>query len=129
MHTVKASTTEENYQTLLTAGQHQIVADEPIDNGGKDTGFTPKELLASSLASCTAITLKMYADRKDWKTGEISVTVDLNENEDKSYAFFRKISIQNELSVEQHKRILSVANACPVHKILSGTISIATQLS
>lgn len=68
MHTVKASTTEENYQTLLTAGQHQIVADEPIDNGGKDTGFTPKELLASSLASCTAITLKMYADRKDWKT-------------------------------------------------------------
>lgn len=129
MHTVKASTTEENYQTLLTAGQHQIVADEPIDKGGKDTGFTPKELLASSLASCTAITLKMYADRKDWKTGEISVTVDLNENEDQSYAFCRKISIQNELSVEQHKRILSVANACPVHKILSGTISIETQLS
>ena len=64
------------YAHSLTAGNHTLIADEPVEKGGTDTGPTPTQLLALSLASCTAITIEMYADRKEWDVGDVAVDVD-----------------------------------------------------
>lgn len=90
---------------------------------------SPKELLAASLASCTSITIQMYAQRKGWALDEVKVDVDLDINTETGVSTFRrKISTVGELSGDEHKRLLQIANACPVHKILSGTIQIETTL-
>lgn len=86
------------------------------------------ELLASSLAACTSITLRMYADRKEWELESIGVSVDI-ETENNSSHFDRKISLTGNLSEEQTHKLLDIANHCPVHKILNSTISIHTTLS
>lgn len=113
------------YQTQLTAGSHTVTADEPVTKGGADTGMTPYELLTASLAACTAITLRMYAERKGWQTGEIGVDVVLDTEKGET-RIVRRLSFAAELSVEQHERLLAVANACPVHKVLTGKISVET---
>ena len=58
-----------------------VVADEPVDKGGKDIGFSPKELLASALAACTSATARMYADRKQWPLDEVKIDIDLERDE------------------------------------------------
>jgi putative redox protein len=64
------------YEHEVEIREHRLIVDEPEDNGGGDQGPTPTELLAASLASCTAITIEMYADRKGWDLGEVEVTTD-----------------------------------------------------
>lgn len=125
---VKATTPPSTYTTSIEARTHQLVADEPISENGKDLGMAPNELLAASLASCTSITLRMYTDRKEWNTGNISVTVEIEKNELQQVVFTRKIHLENELEAAQKDRIIAIANACPVHKILSGQISVETKL-
>jgi putative redox protein len=86
------------------------------------------ELLASSLAACTSITLRMYADRKEWDLESIEVTVDIETNIDASH-FDRQIYFKGNLNEEQTNKLLDIANHCPVHKLLNSTISIHTTLS
>ena len=69
--TVKAFIKQDNYYTEITTGNHTIIADEPLDLGGKDKGFDPMELLAGALSACTLATLKMYMDRKNWTAEKI----------------------------------------------------------
>ncbi len=109
------------YRTEIDARGHRILADEPLENGGQNSGPSPGDLLRSSLASCTAITLKMYADRKEWETGEISVDVEYRKNlDDFEPNFHVELSFENEnLSEDQLNRLEIIANKCPVHKILS----------
>lgn len=105
-----------------------LYADEPIEKGGQDKGFSPRELLASSLAACTCATVRMYADRKTWDLEKVNARIELIE-EDGQTKFTRKLEFIGKLDETQRKRLLAVANACPIHKILTGTIAIETILT
>jgi putative redox protein len=130
MNIVKASIGTDKYKTSVIAGKNSILVDEPIDKGGLDLGFQPQELLAASLASCTAITLKMYADHKQWTINSFQVDVMIEQSEDKSTTkFVRKISFDGNLDEKQQTRIVAIANACPIHKILLSQIAIDTILA
>lgn len=128
--TVKAILKKEKYYTEVTAGENQLITDEPIDKGGQNKGFNPFEILATSLASCTAATLKMYIDRKEWAVEEIHVEVELeNYPLTKRAVFTRNISFEGTIDDEQLKRLHAIADACPVHKLLTNDIEIQTKYS
>ncbi len=126
---VTATIGTELYLTKVTTGNHEIIVDEPIDKGGKDLAPKPTELLAASLASCTAITLKMYAERKTWDVGEIFVDVTLEDSNDKTNTTLNRIIrfSKTDIPEDQMKRFQHIANACPVHKILEGAITINSE--
>lgn len=129
--TVKASLGKTKYYTEVIAGENKIITDEPIDKGGQNKGFNPFEILATSLASCTAATLRMYIDRKEWDVEKIDVEVDLeNFPLTKRAIFTRNISFEGtNLDDEQMKRLHTIADACPVHKMLTNEIEILTKFS
>jgi len=107
------------YQVVLTSGEHIMYADEPQAKGGNNTGPTPDELLAMALSACTSITLRMYAEHKNWHLGEINVQTNLSRNEDGTQVFEREISFEHSFDEATMARLLNVANKCPVHKTLS----------
>ncbi len=128
MDQVKAITKKDKYKTIITSDDHTIIADEPFDLDGQNLGMNPGELLCSSLASCTSITLRMYSDRKEWNVSEIEVNVELNK-EDKDNTFLaRKVLITGKLDEKQQSRMLAIANACPIHKLLEKGIAISTEI-
>ncbi len=121
---------KELYQVEITSSSGNVViADEPIEIGGKDLGFSPKELLASALAACTSATLRMYADHKQWDLEEVKLEVELefNKNENKT-VITRKLELIGNLDETQRVRLLKVAESCPVHKMLTNTIEINTKV-
>lgn len=125
---IKAGIGLEPYKIeIKSATGNILISDEPVESGGQDKGFSPKELLASALAACTCATLRMYAGRKNWELGQVNVTIDLIAEEGKT-TFNRKLELHGDLDEDQTKRLVSVANACPVHKILSNSIEINTEL-
>src|ERR1700761_8468587 len=95
---VKASIGRAAYPTTIEAGRHTLTADEPTTSGGQDSGPTPSDLLAAALASCTAITLRMYADRKQWPLEAVQVTVDSKRAEDKSTSMDRVLVLEGALT-------------------------------
>jgi putative redox protein len=102
---------------------HSLTADEPVASGGDDTGPSPQELLAASLASCTAITMEMYAKRKGWDIGDISVDVDYEPAQRGSPTKFRMVmNLPKELPEEQRERLTQIAAKCPVHRTLEGEV-------
>lgn len=124
----KASITTTKYRVQLENGRHVFGADEPVEQGGQDSAPTPDELLEAALASCTAITLRMYADRKAWKLDTIDVEVKLERIEQKTL-FTRNIQLKGELDDTQKERLLQIAKACPVSKTLSGNIEINSSIN
>lgn len=117
---------ESRYKTKVFAGGHLIYADEPSDVGGSDEGMTPGALLLASLGSCTAITLRMYADRKEWNLTSIKINLEICEEEEmsKDTRITRKIELTGELDDEQRKRLMIIADKCPIHKMLSNPIQV-----
>jgi putative redox protein len=116
------------YQTVVNSGGHGLITDEPLTADGSDTGMNPFSLLLASLASCTVITLRMYINRKMWPIEEIKADVEMF----KTLGGTRietKLSFKGEVNDEQRDRLLKIANACPVHKILIGNIDINTNIS
>jgi len=102
---------------------HRVTADEPREHGGEDSGPSPQELLAASLASCTAITMEMYADRKGWDVGEISVDVEYEPAQRGSPTrFVMRVEMPKEVSEEQRDRLMQIAAKCPVHRALEGEV-------
>jgi putative redox protein len=102
---------------------HTVVADEPEDEGGEDSGPTPQELLAASLASCTAITMEMYAQRKGWDVGDVTVHVDYEPAQRGSPTRFRmRVDLPKELPEEQRERLMQIGAKCPVHRVLEGEV-------
>jgi putative redox protein len=107
----------------IEMGEHQLVADEPEDHGGSDEGPSPQELLAASLASCTAITIEMYANRKGWNIGDIAVDVDYEPAQRGSPTkFAMKVLLPKELPEDQRERLMQIAAKCPVHRTLEGEV-------
>jgi putative redox protein len=123
-----ASIASKHYLVKLGNGRHEFLSDEPKDIGGEDAGPSPDELLEASLASCTVITLRMYADRKNWPVAEIDVTISLERQEAKTI-FTRNIVINGGVSEEQKQRLLEIAKACPVSKTLLGEVEINSHIS
>ncbi|MBW7676260.1 OsmC family protein [Chryseobacterium chendengshani] len=129
--TVKASLGKTKYYTEVVAGENQLITDEPIDKGGQNKGFNPFEILATSLASCTAATLRMYIDRKEWDIEKINVEIELENFPLTRLAVFRRsISFEgSNINEDQLKRLYTIADACPIHKILTNEIEIQTKIS
>jgi len=127
---VKATLGTEKYYTEVIAGENKLITDEPVDKGGGNKGFNPFEILATSLASCTAATLRMYIDRKGWDIPVINVEVDLeNFPQTKTAQFCRIIDFgSTDVSEEIKDRLFKIADACPVHKILTNNIEILTKI-
>jgi putative redox protein len=115
------------YQTIVSNGTHSIIVDEPEIIEGGNTGMEPHGLLLGSLGSCTAITLRMYINRKMWPVDDITVNLELFKNET-GVIIKRWLSFKGELSDVQRVRLLQIADACPIHKILMGSIIIETGL-
>ncbi len=117
------------YTTTVQYGKHQITVDEPEDVGGEDQGINPTPLLLSSLGSCKAITVKMYADRKNWPLEEVllrlSYEVKTCEQQQTTYIQCF-ISFKGDLDEVQKQRLFKIAEKCPVHKILSNPIVITS---
>ena len=108
------------YTHDLEIREHRLTVDEPEERGGGDEGPTPTELLAGSLAACTAITIEMYADRKEWDLGQVEVSVDYGEPSPAgSPSFEVKITSPAKLTDEQRERVLVIAGKCPVHRTLA----------
>ena len=103
--------------------QHELTADEPEDTGGEDSGPSPQELLAASLASCTAVTMEMYAARKGWDIGGVEVAAEYTPAERGCPTRFRIIMrVPDSLSEEQVEKLRVIAAKCPVHRTLDGEV-------
>ena len=110
------------YTLDVKNGRHHLFADEPLSFGSADIGPSPFEYLCASLGSCTAITLRMYAGRKNWDIDNISVTVAQSyrqtDSGEKISVFTRTLYVKGDLADENRARLVEIANKCPVHKML-----------
>ena len=102
---------------------HNVLVDEPSDRGGEDDGPSPQELLAASLASCTAITMEMYAKHKGWDLGKVEVAVDYTPaDRGCPTKFCVELRLPAETTPEQRERLQIIAAKCPVHRTLEGEV-------
>ena len=132
-------TGDDGYTTMVRAGKHKFLADEPLSVGGKDLGPTPYDLLVAALGTCTGMTLRMYADRKKWPLEEVRVHLQHNKQHaldcghcDKPQAKIdrieRDVEIVGDLDEKQRQRLLEIADKCPVHRTLHSQIEIVSKL-
>lgn len=118
------------YQVSVESRGHRWLADEPYTVGGGDTGPKPGELLLSSLGACTAITVKMYATRKKWPLENITIILrynSINKPTPTTTVIEREIDFTGNLDTAQKTRLLEIAAACPIHKLLSNPVIIITK--
>lgn len=101
-------------------GSQSLRVDEPVHQGGTDTGPRPTELLGASLAGCIAITVEMYAKRKGWDVGAVEVDVEMGYEGVVPTSFEVGLKLPADLDEEQRRRLLTIATKCPVHKVLAG---------
>jgi putative redox protein len=116
-----------NYTVSLVAGHHSLAADEGIAAGGKDAGPTPHELLCAALGACTAITLRMYAQRKEWPLRAVHVDV-LMQTQGKDHTVTRRLRLTGELDEAQRARLADIAERTPVTLTLKQGVAITTVL-
>jgi uncharacterized OsmC-like protein/pimeloyl-ACP methyl ester carboxylesterase len=130
---------EDNFTTSIQTAKHTIIADEPESIGGDDFGPSPYDLLSAALASCTVMTLKLYAERKKWDLQEVYAYItysrkhsdDLQLDVEKPTRFdhlSKKLKFVGNLDNEQREKLKEIASKCPVHKTLLGEIIIETEL-
>ena len=133
VNSVLAQSTKTPYRVTLTNAQgHTWYADEPADKGGQDTAPNPMQILLSALGACTTITLEMYANHKGIEIEHVQVDLSLNPDGDPEAGqnnIVRKIILKGDFTEDQHKRLLKVAESCPVHKLLTSNIQIQTELN
>ena len=139
-HQVIASLdSEDGFTTQMKVGNHIMVADEPTSYGGNDYGPSPYEMVSAGLSACTAMTIQMYAKRKGWLINNVEVHTSYgkthaedcqhcDENSAKIDTFNREIKLDSNLDEKQIKRILQIADKCPVHKTLHSETQVHTKL-
>ena len=119
------------YQQEVIAGEHRLLADEPVSVGGADAGPAPLEFVMAGLGACTSMTVRMYAERKGIPLTRISVSLSHDRVKVASIPrdrIVRKITLEGDLTVEQRARLLEIANKCPVHKALEQPLMIESEL-
>jgi putative redox protein len=123
----------------VRVGRHSIIADEPVDAGGNDTGPMPHDFVLAGLGACTAMTVRMYAERKGIPLKRISVRLsyrkmkaadcpDCVTKDGEITEMTRDVTLEGDLTDEQRQRLIEIANKCPVHKTLTGEIKVRTHL-
>ncbi len=117
----------DHYATKIKTGHHAFVSDEPPANGGGDVGPDPYELLCAALVACTSITLRMYADRKQWPVTSIAVSAHFS-RADKTESIQRMLKLEGSLSDEQRQRMAEIAERTPVTLTLKKGLPIVTTL-
>lgn len=129
MSSVVTSTLKNKYATKIKMRDHEILADEPIEMGGKNLGPTPSELMCAALASCISITLRMYIDRKEWNVDEIIVAVEYQSASERNApnVFVKRLEFKGDLDSDQIDRLHLIATKCPISKALSGDIEIKSE--
>ena len=125
----KASIGTVNYATAIATGQHKLTADEGPELGGKDAGPAPYDLLASALAACTVITLRMYAERKQWPVTAVHTDIHFKRGDDKVESIDRVLHIEGTVDAEQKKRMAEIAERTPVTLTLKRSLEIRTTLA
>ncbi len=130
--------TGKGYTTTILSGKHELIADEPAAIGGANLGPDPYAYLLASLGACTAITLRMYADRKEWPLEEIHITLNHSRNHAADCAdceakdvridvIKKRLTLLGPLSDEQRKRLVQISDRCPVQKTLANGIRIESE--
>ena len=139
-HQVVASLdNEDGFTTPMKVGNHYLTADEPTEVGGNDYGPSPYELVSAGLSACTAMTVQMYARRKGWEVKNIEVHTSYSKDHAhdcehcesdaaKIDTFHREIKLTGNLEEKQVKRILEIADKCPVHRTLHSETQVITRL-
>jgi putative redox protein len=129
-HTVIVSLRDkaDTYTCDINAGKHQMVADEPVPLGGDDLGAAPYQYLKAALGTCTAMTIRMYSERKKWPVENVIVTLRHSRDANKQSVFERDIQLVGELTEKQRETLLDIADRCPVHKTLSNGVTILSKL-
>jgi putative redox protein len=119
-----------HWQASIAVGPHPLTADEPADVGGGDVGAAPHDFLLAALGACTAITVRMYAERKGWPLTRVDVQLEQEVvGGGEEHRIRRIVTLEGPLDEAQRTRLLDVANKCPVHKTLTRPIRIATELA
>ncbi|MCU0380110.1 MAG: OsmC family protein [Chitinophagaceae bacterium] len=127
MQKITATIGKDHYRTVLQGDTNQAIADEPASVGGTDLGFSPDELLASALAACTAITLRMYADRKQYPLEQVDVQVSIDwDKKERRTSLKKSLHFTGDLKPEEIQRLREIADKCPTHQALINPISIET---
>lgn len=116
------------YVQHIRSRTHDMLSDEPADNGGTDAGPAPYELLLASLASCTSLTLRMYADRKSWLLKGIAVDARFARDEAGVESITRRVTVDGDLDDEQRTRLAEICEKTPVTKTLKRSMAITTTL-
>ena len=111
--------TNKNYLAEAKVRNHFVVTDVPFSDGGEDTAPTPVEYLLTAIGGCVAITLRMYAARRSWDVGEITVNV-FQLKDEQGYYLSEEISFENDITEDQRKRLLVFAGKCPVARMVKG---------
>jgi putative redox protein len=115
--------TDSGFKHTVQVRDHKLTVDEPLESGGEDAGPDPQEMLAVSLASCTAITIEMYAARKGWEVGNVEVEVQYTPAERGCPTKFDIVlRLPDDLPEEQVERLQVIAAKCPVHRTLDGEV-------
>lgn len=139
MDTIVSESGKGTFTQEIKIGSHVLIADEPIANGGTDTGPSPYDFLLAGLGSCTSMTLRMYAELKKIPLKKVVVRLhhekihvqdceDCENNNSRIDHINRQIELQGDLTEEQRKKLLEIAEKCPVHRTLTSKILITTEL-
>jgi putative redox protein len=135
---VVQETRKSKFNQAITVGPHHLVADEPVAAGGADAGPGPYDFLLAGLGACTSMTMRLYADRKSLPLDRVTVTLKHSKIYAKDCAecdtregmldqIERDITIDGALDAEQRKKLMEIADKCPVHRTLTSEIRIVTK--
>jgi putative redox protein len=121
---------DEGYKTHIMLGNHILIADEPVSDGGSDAGPPAKEMLVGALGACVAVTVKMYAQRKGWNLEGVEIDLSMEKIKASDYPAYKggeefvnqfrvRLVFKGPLTDKQRERLLEIAGKCPVHRILT----------